>query len=232
MSDFKRKTQRKNKGRLFIMNGFIFDLDGTLLDSMPVWNNLLYTMLKKNGITPPADLADRTKTLGLENATEMVLQEFGLNIDPAKAYQMFQDEMEYQYCNNIPLKPGVQKFLDAIKGKVPMAIATATSRVLVEKALEHHQLTDYFQSITTVSEAGVGKHDPKVFLIATNKLNLPVEQCVVFEDSLTAVRSANNAGFKTVAVYEASNPHEQEELKAEAHLHILDFYTLTKNENQ
>ena len=114
MSDFKRKTQRKNKGRLFIMNGFIFDLDGTLLDSMPVWNNLLYTMLKKNGITPPADLADRTKTLGLENATEMVLQEFGLNIDPAKAYQMFQDEMEYQYCNNIPLKPGVQEFLDAM----------------------------------------------------------------------------------------------------------------------
>ena len=208
------------------MKGLIFDLDGTLLDSMPVWNNLLDNMLRSRGITPPADLLDRTKTLGLENATEMVLQEFGLADDPAKTYQMFQDEMEYQYCNNIPLKPGVREFLDAMKGKLPMAIATATSKVLVEKALERHQLTDYFQSITTVAEVGVGKHDPKVFLVAAEKLGLPATRCVVFEDSLTAVRSANAAGFTTVAIYEASNQHEQDALQAEATHYIQDFHTL------
>ncbi len=210
------------------MKGFIFDLDGTLLDSMPVWNDLLDTMLRKKGIIPPPDLLDRTKTLGLESCTELVLKEFHLADDPAVVYQMFQDEMEYQYCNHIPLKPGVQEFLDTMYGKVPMAVATATSRNLVEKALAHHGLNKYFQSITTVAEAGIGKHDPKTFLIAAEKLSLPANACVVFEDSLTASRSANQAGFQTVAVYEASNLHEQEALKQEAHRYVQDFYDFVK----
>ena len=211
------------------MNGLIFDLDGTLLDSMPAWNQLLDNMLLSKGITPPADLLDRTKTLGLENATDMVLQEFGLEDDPTKVYQMFQDEMEYQYCNAIPLKPGVQEFLDSMKGKLPMAIATATSRTLVEKALEHHHLTDYFQSITTVAEVGIGKHDPQIFFAAAEKLGIPANNCVVFEDSLTAVRSANQAGFYTVGIYEDSNKHEQLALQAETTKYILDFNELLKN---
>lgn len=208
------------------MKGFIFDLDGTLLDSMPAWDHLLEHMLLKKGITPPADLLDRTKTLGLENATGMILQEFGLTDDPAEVYQQFQNEMEYQYCNTIPLKPGVQEFLDAMRGNVPMAVATATSRTLVEKVLEHHHLTDYFQSITTVAEVGIGKHDPKVFLTAAEKLGLPANACVVFEDSLTAVRSANAAGFYTVAIYEASNTREQEALQTEANRYIHDFLNI------
>jgi len=110
-----------------------------------------------------------------------------------------------------------------MKGRLPMAVATATSHVLVEKVLEHHHLTDYFHSITTVAEVGIGKHDPKVFLTAAEKLNLPASECIVFEDSLTAVRSANAAGFHTVAIYEASNLHEQEALQNEANQYIKDF---------
>lgn len=211
------------------MKGLIFDLDGTLLDSMPAWNHLLDNMLLQRGITPPADLLDRTKTLGLENATDMVLKEFGLKDDPTVVYQMFQTEMEFQYCNTIPLKAGVKAFLDAMYGKFPMAIATATSRALVEKVLEHHKLNDYFQHITTVAEAGIGKHDPKVFLMTAEKLNLSANDCVVFEDSLTAVRSAKQAGFATVAIYEASNLHEQNALKAEADLYINNFSKIVKN---
>lgn len=210
------------------MKALIFDLDGTLLDSMPAWNQLLDNMLLNRGITPPADLLDRTKTLGLENATGMVLQEFGLDDDPAEVYQMFQDEMEYQYCHTIPLKPGVQEFLDAMKGRLPMAVATATSRALVEKVLAHHNLTDYFQSVTTVAEVGIGKHDPKVFLTAAEKLETAPEDCVVFEDSLTAIRSANAAGFHTVAIHEATNMHEQDALKAEANLYVNDFFEVKK----
>ena len=206
------------------MKGLIFDLDGTLLDSMPAWNQLLDNMLLKRGITPPADLLDRTKTLGLENATGMVLEEFGLDDDPAVVYQMFQDEMEYHYCNVIPLKPGVQEFLDAMRGQLPMAVATATSRALVEKVLAHHNLTDYFQSITTVAEVGIGKHDPKVFLTAAGKLGLSAGDCAVFEDSLTAIRSANDAGFYTIAIHEATNQHEQDALKTEANLYVHDFF--------
>ena len=205
------------------MKGLIFDLDGTLLDSMPAWNRLLDDMLRSKGITPPADLLERTKTLGLENATGMILQEFGLDDDPNQVYQQFQKEMEYQYCNAIPLKPGVQEFLDSVKGKLPMAVATATSRTLVEQVLAHHKLTDYFQCITTVAEVGIGKHDPKVFLVTSEKMGLSAKDCIVFEDSLKAIQSANRAGFRTVAIYEAGNGNEQAALQAEADYYMYDF---------
>lgn len=209
------------------MKGLIFDLDGTLLDSMPSWGRQLDDLLTARGITPPSDLLDRTKTLGLEMATSMVLQEFGLHDDPAVVYQQFQDNMAALYCGTIPLKPGVRAFLDDMYAKdVPMAVATATSRILVEKVLAYHQLTDYFQSITTVVEVGIGKHDPRIFLTAAGKLGLPPQQCVVFEDSLKAVRSANRAGFQTVAIYEETNPVEQNDLVQEADLYIHDFRNL------
>ncbi|MBR4945288.1 MAG: HAD family hydrolase [Peptococcaceae bacterium] len=209
------------------MKGLIFDLDGTLLDSMPSWGRQLDDLLTGRGITPPADLLDRTKTLGLENATGMVLEEFGLTDDPAVVYQSFQDDMERLYCSTIPLKPGVREFLDAMHNKgVPMSVATATSRPLVEKALEYHNLTSHFQNITTVAEAGIGKHDPRVFLMATEKLSMQPEECIVFEDSLKAVRSANQAGFSTVAIYEESNLSEQYQLAIESTLYIKDFCNL------
>ena len=199
------------------MKGYIFDLDGTLFDSMPAWQKQLNDLLLSRGITPPEDLLDRTKTLGLETATAMVLQEFGLSDDPAVVYQMFQDNMETLYCNTISLKPGVQEFLNFLDAAhAPMAIATATARPLVEHALSCHHLSSYFQSITTVAEVGIGKQDPRVFLAAAEKLGIPAEQCIVFEDSLKAILSATRAGFQTVAIYEETNPTEQSALQENA----------------
>lgn len=206
------------------MKGFIFDLDGTLLDSMPSWQRQIDDMLIAKGITPPEDLLDRTKTLGLENATGMILQEFHLPDDPAVVYQQFQNNMEQLYCTTIPLKPGVRALLEHLqKAGASMVVATATARPLVEKVLQHHQLQDYFQSITTVAEVGIGKHDPRIYLVAAGKLGLLPQDCIVFEDSLKGIRSANQAGFQTVAIYEETNPTEQQALQQEATRYIHDF---------
>ena len=206
------------------MKGFIFDLDGTLLDSMPSWQRQIDDMLIAKGITPPEDLLDRTKTLGLENATGMILQEFHLPDDPAVVYQQFQNNMEQLYCTTIPLKPGVRALLEHLqKAGASMVVATATARPLVEKVLQHHQLQDYFQSITTVAEVGIGQHDPRIYLVAAGKLGLLPQDCIVFEDSLKGIRSANQAGFQTVAIYEETNPTEQQALQQEATRYIHDF---------
>lgn len=215
------------------MKGYIFDLDGTLLDSMPAWEQQLHDLLLSRGITPPADLLDRTKTQGLESATSLVLKEFGLPDDPAVVYEQFQQNMEKLYCSKIQLKPGVKAYLDYLRSLgTAMAVATATARPLVEKVLQYHQLTDYFQSITTVAEVGIGKHDPRIFLASAKKLGLPPQQCIVFEDSLKAICSAKAAEFYTIAVYEATNPREQQELQQKADLYIHDFRNLLqKNED-
>lgn len=209
------------------MKGYIFDLDGTLLDSMPAWQALLHDLLLSKGITPPSDLLDRTKTLGLESATGMILQEFGLSDDPALVYQMFQQTMEQRYCSTIPLKPGVREYLNKLAtARIPMAVATATARPLVERVLAHHHLTECFQCITTVAEVGIGKHDPRIYLATASKLGLPPQQCTVFEDSLAGIRSAKAAGFSTVAIYEETNPVEQHALRLEADTYIHDFRNL------
>lgn len=209
------------------MKGLIFDLDGTLLDSMPSWQQQLNDCLLSRGITPPDDLLDRTKTLGLESATGMVLKEFNLPDDPAEVYHSFQVNMEKLYCSKIPLKEGVYDFLKEMSAKgAPMAVATATSKDLVEKVLAFHHLTDLFQCVTTVAEVGIGKHDPKVFVETAKKMNLTPEDCVVFEDSLKAILSANRAHFKTVGIYEETNPTEQDAIQKEATLFIHNFKEL------
>lgn len=209
------------------MEGLIFDLDGTLLNSMPSWEHQLNDFLIKKGIVPPDDLLDRTKTLGLETATGIVLKEFGLSDDPTTVYQQFQSNMSTLYRSEIPLKPGVREFLDEMrKRKFPMAIATATSRILVEQVLRYHNLNAHFQSITTVAEVGIGKQDPKIFLVAADKLGLLPQNCTVFEDSLKAVLSAKQAGFRTIAIQEVTNPTEQDKLLQEANLYIKDFFEL------
>lgn len=205
------------------MKGLIFDLDGTLLDSMPAWQEQLDLLFVSHGMTPPADLLDRTKTLGLETATALLLEEFGIDEVPAEVYANFQAAMDKAYSTTIPLKPGVLEFLQQMAGKVPMAVATATSHQLVEQVFAHHNLAQYFHSVTTVADVGVGKHEPTVFLAAAKKMGLEPCDCVVFEDSLEAVRSANRAGFYTVAIAEATNKNEQAALQTEADKYIQDF---------
>ncbi|MBR6755356.1 MAG: HAD family phosphatase [Peptococcaceae bacterium] len=209
------------------MKGLIFDLDGTLLDSMPAWQEQLDLLFIRHGMTPPPDLLDRTKTLGLETATALLLEEFGIDEVPADVYQGFQAAMNEAYCNTIPLKPGVLEFLQEMSGKVPMAVATATSHQLVDQVFARHNLGQYFHSVTTVADVGVGKHEPTVFLAAAKKMGLEAKDCVVFEDSLEAVRSANRAGFFTVAIAEATNKNEQAALQAEADKYIQDFCNFT-----
>lgn len=209
------------------MTGYIFDLDGTILDSMPDWQLQLDNLLLSKGIMPPADLLDRTKTLGLENATGMILQEFHLPDDPVLVYQQFQTDMSKRYCSTIPLKPGIEAYLQTLYAKhSPMAVATATERNMVRLVLEHHGFTDYFPHITTVAEVGIGKHSPLIYQVTAKKLGIAPKDCIVFEDSLKGVLSAKQAGFKTVAIYEETNLSEQSALQREATWYIHDFREL------
>lgn len=209
------------------MQAAIFDLDGTLLDSMGFWQQQLAQFLQERGITPPDDLLLTTKTLGMELATANFIQRFGLKEDAKAAYRVFQNNMEYYYTHEIPLKLGAEAYLAQLqRNAVPMVIATATARPLVEKVIARFHWQQYFPLFLTVAEVGVGKHDPAIFLCCAQRLNLPPAQCMVFEDSLAAIRAANEAQFQTTAIYEATAPEEQSLLAREAHRYIVDFSEL------
>lgn len=208
-------------------NALIFDLDGTLLDSMQAWQDQLHQFLLDQGITPPEDLINITKTMGTAQAIAYVISQFQLPLDPALAYEDFLAKMVQLYATDLALKPHVRQFLDlaAQKGLI-LSIATATPQPLVQSAVKRLALDHYFDHILTVEEVGVGKHDPAIFLTSAARLGFAPSQCAVFEDSLQALKTARAAGFYTVAVDEPTAILEKDAIQKIADRYILSFAEL------
>ena len=210
-----------------MLNALIFDLDGTLLDSMHAWQDQLHQFLLDQGITPPADLINITKTLGTAQAIAYVIDQFHLPLDPDEAYDTFLAKMGRRYAEDLALKPYVQPFLDRAKeAGLALSIATATPQPLVQSALNRLALSAYFDHVLTVEEVGVGKHDPAIFLASAARLGHAPSQCAVFEDSLQALKTARAAGFRTVAVDESTALLEKDEILQTAHRYIYSFAEL------
>ncbi|HPE95483.1 MAG TPA: HAD family phosphatase [Bacillota bacterium] len=185
--------------------GAIFDLDGTLLDSMYVWDNAGELFLRKHGMEPAEDLAEAFRTLSLPEAAEYLCVHYKLSMMPQVAADGINAVIEDAYFNEVQPKKGVVAFLNKLKSKdIRMCIATATDRYLVEAALKRCCLYDYFSYIITCADVGKGKSNPDVFDEAQKRLELNKEECVVFEDALHAIETAKKAGYRVVAVGDTS----------------------------
>lgn len=181
---------------------FIFDLDGTLLDSMGIWETIGADYLTARNITNfPEDLAARLKTMSLMEAAEYFIAQYALPQSPQAVCDDINAFIADKYVHSIAIKPGVREFLHRHRDK-KMCVATATDRHLVEAALHRLELDGYFSFILTSGEVGNSKQYPDIYLQAAQGLGVPIAQCVVFEDALHAMETAKKAGFYTVAVYE------------------------------
>ncbi len=209
------------------MRGAIFDLDGTLLDSMSIWQEQIECFVRSKGVTPPENLINMTKTLGTAQAIVKIIEWFHLEDDPQEALAQFEKIMFRYYQRSLPLKPHALDYLQTLQSAhIPMVIATATAQPLVAAALKRLQIADYFQFVLTVGDVGVGKEDPTLFLTCAQRLNLPPEDCTVFEDSLTALQTARKAGFHTVAVEENTAYLEKADILTVAERYITGFEQL------
>lgn len=212
------------------MKAAIFDLDGTLLHSMHVWQANVNQILLGAGINPPEDLINITKTLGMTQAITYMVESFALDYTPEQALADFSTKMAYEYDHNLALKPYALDYLQKLKTLgLPMVIATATARPLVLGALRRLDIEDYFQFIVTVEEVGVGKHDPAIFQYCSQHLNLPPKDCTVYEDSLQAIITAKKAGFSTIAIEEPTAILEKPQIIAQAERYIIGFEELLKD---
>ena len=203
------------------LKGAIFDMDGTLLDSMGVWRNLGRDLFLRRNLRPPEDaegwrlelpeLAARCASLGVPGK-------------PGALEEELRAQIEDFYRRRVHAKPGVSAFLARLAERgVPMYVATATDRPLAEAALIRTGLIERFQGIVTCREAGQGKREgPAVYEAALAALRCAREDALVFEDVLYAVRTAKAAGFRTAAVYD---PWEaaQEELRRTADYYVMSY---------
>ena len=185
----------------------IFDMDGTLVDSMGYWHNMEREFLTLKGVTDNLEeILEITKPMTLAEFSAYFSSVCGIDCTPEQFIAECELIMAEHYRNDVEIKPGVREYLDALQQKgVQMCVASATNKPLVELCLEKLGLRSYFRFILSCVEVGAGKIRPDVFLEAARRLGTTPADCAVYEDAIYAVRSAHAAGFYVVAVKDRHN---------------------------
>lgn len=209
------------------MKAAIFDLDGTLIDSMGVWDKIGRDFLASRGITAPDDLSRTVKNLSFSETADYYIRRFSLPDQSEQLITLWNAMAYREYAESIVLKPGVREYLEKLHhNNIKIGIATATDRELTAAVLRRHQILDFFKTIVTVADIGKGKDYPDIFLVTAQKLAVTPQECMVFEDCLHAVKGAKLAGMKVFAVHEPASAHERTELEQIADEYIHDFREL------
>ena len=204
----------------------IFDMDGTLVDSMGYWQSLEREFLVSKGVTENLeDILERTKPLTLPEAAVFFSQYCDLDGTPEQLVEEVLAIMENHYRRDVTLKPGVIPYLDRLKARgIPMCVASATPRHLVEICLERLGLAHYFSFLLSCVEVGAGKGRPDVYLECARRLGAQPHETAVYEDAIYAVRTAHAAGFHVVAVNDGPlNAGCWDEMTSLAHEAITDW---------
>lgn len=179
----------------------IFDMDGTLVDSMPFWKHLASEYLQSKGILAvPADILEQIKPMTMSQSAALFKQEFGLTGDIESEMNAM---MEDHYRSDIPLKPGVFEYLQAHRD-VRMCVASATAEHLMRSCLDRLGVLHCFEFLLSCESVGAGKDSPAVYLEAARRLGAEPAGIAVYEDALYAIRTAKNAGFYVVGVQDPS----------------------------
>ena len=181
----------------------IFDMDGTLIDSMIFWKNLASEYLSSRGVKDiPGDILERIKPMTMSESAALFQQVFGLSGDLEAEMNAMMDE---HYRNDIPLKLGVFEYLYRLRSRgVHMCVASATAEHLMESCLTRLGIRDCFEFLLSCETVGAGKRSPLVYNACAERLGAVPRDIAVYEDALYAMQTAKEAGYYVVGVYDDS----------------------------
>ena len=204
----------------------IFDLDGTLLDSMGVWDQVDIDFLGKRGIEVPPDYMIQVSSMQFRQIAEYTIARFGLKDTPEGLMQEWDDMVRVAYSTTVEAKPGALDYLRDLKSAgVKMGVATSLPPQLREPALRHVGMLDMFDDIVSVDDANdVGKDQPDVYLLAAERLGAKPADCTVFEDLLVGIKSAKSVGMKVWAMHDDSSDADWPEICDIADGVLFDFH--------
>lgn len=206
------------------LDGAIFDLDGTLLDSMHIWDTIGEDYLISLGIQPHENLNETFKTMSLRQAAQYYQSEYNVTLSIDEIMDGVNRMIEHYYMHDVKAKDGVKELLGRLGDKgVKMCVATATDLYLAETALQRNGILDCFSKIFTCTEVGFGKDSPQIYTQALAHINTSKQNTVVFEDALYAVKTAKEAGFYVVGVYDRSEAKHSGEIKKRSDIYIQSF---------
>lgn len=203
------------------IKGVIFDMDGVILDSLKIWNELGESFAEKLGPDAAKDLSEKIFSMSAEESIEYFREHYGLKQSKEELMQELLDFSRDFYYNKVKAKEGAKELMERFSAAgVKMVVATSNMRNNIEHALERNGLLGYVDRIFTNTEVGSSKNDPEIFDLAAKHMGTKPEETIVFEDSLYALKTAKATGYHTVGVYDAIGEPDQEGLKAEADMYI------------
>ena len=202
----------------------LFDLDGTLLNSMDVWDKINSQFLSKRGLPVPPNYVTEICARSFEEAAQYTIELFSLSESVDAIIKEWNHMAAYEYENNVGLMPYTLEYLTKLReAHVKLAVATGLPEELYKPCLLHNGIYERFDALCSTEQVERGKEYPDIFLFAADVLQVAPSKCIVFEDVLPAVKSAKQAGMIVYGVYDKYSAHHQTEITALANGYLLDF---------
>ena len=202
----------------------IFDLDGSLVDSMWMWYDIDVEYLGRFGIECPADLQASIEGMSFSETSVYFKERFSLPDSIEQIKKDWNDMAWDKYLHEVPLKEGAHDFLCYCKEHdIKLGIATSNSRELVENIAAVHGLEEFFSCIMTGCDVAKGKPAPDIYLAVAKSLGVSPDKCLVFEDIVPGIMAGKSAGMKVCAVDDAYSVYQEEEKRRLADYYIKDF---------
>lgn len=203
------------------IQGYIFDLDGTLFDSMQVWMEIYKSLFTEHGKTMPEGYLYHVNHLSLDDGAKYTAEHTDVNLSKEYIAEFWKKKAQDKYTNEVKLKPYAYELLNLLsqKGKL-MGIATASNKDNVRPCLVNNDIIKFFHSITSVDEVPRGKDFPDIYLKECQKMGLEPKHCAVVEDSYVGALSAKNGGLLSIGVYDESGKEHNKDLRKNCDIYI------------
>ena len=208
------------------MKTYLFDFDGTLVDSMPAYAATMIRVLEENNIQYPADIIKIITPLGYIGTAEYFMK-LGLNKPKDEIIAIITSYLTEEYHNRIPAKSNVVSVLKELKSRgADLNVLTASPHVMLDACLKRLGVYDLFTNVWSCEDFATTKADPNIYWMAAEKMGTTVDQVLFLDDNSNADKTAKSAGMKVCGVYDLSSDEYTEEIKAVADYYISDFSEL------
>lgn len=210
-----------------MIKGIIFDIDGVVLDSMSIWNDLGARYLRSLNVEPEEGLNEILFSMSMEQGADYLKEHYKLKRSTASILNGIQDMLRDFYYYEVPAKPGAKELMEFLKEKgMRITAATSSPRSHIEKALTRNKLLRYVEVIYTTGEIGISKHSPDIYNKTASYMKLAPAEVLVLEDSLYALKTAKEAGYKTAGVYDKDGETDQAGVEATGDIYIRNLSEL------